>query len=277
MRGEKTTRARRAGPVADDLAVGDDQAAGVLGLGREVVGLGLPAQLAGLDVDSDDIAIGRGEIDHVLVDRHRLRARQLRRPDLLRQAFRIVALVLPNFIARRRVDGEQVRARLDHVHDAVVDDGRRFLRPLRQAAGEGHAQIRDVRLVDLVERAETLLVIGAADHQPVVGWRVDEHLGGDGFVVGGPRAEARADGDRRDRNRSPESAHDILPLVRARYSGFESESASTSGVEQGRLRSGQRTPAAYPSPDAWTPLTRASPRTSFAPGCGRCSVSRACR
>ena len=39
--------------------------------------------------------------------------------------------------------------------------------PARQTAGPCHAQLTDIAFVDLIERAEALLVIGPAHHQPI--------------------------------------------------------------------------------------------------------------
>jgi hypothetical protein len=214
MGGDEAAGARDAGAVADDLAVGHDQPAGMLGLGLELEGLGLPAQLAGARVDRHDIAVGRGEIDHVLEDRRDLGARQVGGPDLGRQVLGIIALVFPDFIARGGVDGEQAGARLDHVHHAVMDERRRFLRARRQAAGERHLQLRDIALVDLIERAVALLVIGPADLQPVPRRRIDQHLLRHRLVVGGTRAGARqthGQGRGGHRNAPLKNTHQILP------------------------------------------------------------------
>ena len=70
-----------------------------------------------------------------------------------------------------------------HVHDAAIDDRRRFLRAGRQTARPGHAQLPDIALVDLVERAEALLVERAADHQPVGRIGIGQHLLGDRYEL----------------------------------------------------------------------------------------------
>ena len=83
VRGDETAGACDAGAVADDLAVSDDQATGMFGLGFELEGLCLPAQFPGFCVDRDNIAVGRGEIDHVLEDGEGLGARQVGPADLV--------------------------------------------------------------------------------------------------------------------------------------------------------------------------------------------------
>src|SRR5262249_4672742 len=98
VRGDEAVRAHAllAGPVRDDLAVGDEHAAGGL---AAVVNLGLPAQLPGLGVDRHQEAVGRGEIDHVLVDAEALAARGAAVDPLW-----IFARVLPDQIAVGGVD-----------------------------------------------------------------------------------------------------------------------------------------------------------------------------
>ena len=212
MGGDEAAGAGDAGAVADDLAVGDDQAAGMLGLGLELERLGLPAQLAGARVDRHHIAVGRGEIDHVLEDRRHLGARQVGGPDLGRHVLGIIALVLPDLVAGGGVDGEQVGARLDHVHHAVVHQRGRFLRARRQAARECDLQLGDVALVDLIERAVALLVIGAAELQPVGRRRIDQHLLRHRLVIGGACAGARQNHQsRRHGDITLSNTHQILP------------------------------------------------------------------
>ena len=51
------------------------------------------------------------------------------------------------------------------------------------AAFPGQVQLSHVLLGDLLQRTEALGVVGAAEHQPVIGTRVFEHLLGDGDVL----------------------------------------------------------------------------------------------
>ena len=92
-------------------------------------------------------------------------------------------LILPQLLARGAVQRLHHRPGLHHVHHAVVDDGDAFGVPRAHAARPGHAELAHVLLVDLLERAEALRVIGAAVHQPVVGTGVQQHFLGDGLIV----------------------------------------------------------------------------------------------
>ena len=90
------SRSVLAGAVGQHLAVGDEDAARLL---AAIVELELPALLTGLGVDRDQKAVGRGEIDHVLIDADALLAR-----DVAPHAFRISPRVFPDQIAVRGVD-----------------------------------------------------------------------------------------------------------------------------------------------------------------------------
>src|SRR4029079_13979473 len=61
--------------VGQHLAVGDENATGGL---AAIARFGFPAQLAGDCVERDDVPVGRGEIDHVLVYAEALAARRSR-------------------------------------------------------------------------------------------------------------------------------------------------------------------------------------------------------
>ena len=76
-----------AGAVGDHLAVGDEDAARLL---AAIVELELPALLPGLRVDRDQETVGRGEIDHVLVDADALLAR-----DVARERLRDICACIP--------------------------------------------------------------------------------------------------------------------------------------------------------------------------------------
>ena len=113
-----------AGAVRDDLAIGNQQAAGRL---SAVVDLGFPAQLARVRVERQQKSVRRREIDHVLVNSEALRARGRRgdRP-------RVLALVLPDQIpvgGGYRLDRGAGRVQ---IHDAAIDDRSGFLRAVRQ-------------------------------------------------------------------------------------------------------------------------------------------------
>ena len=155
------------GAVRDHFAVGDEQpTSGDLA----IVYFRLPPELACLCIERQEESVRRTEVDHVLVDAEVLTARRS-----VLDGRRIVALVLPDQIAIRGVEGLDAAARCHHVHHAAVDDRRRFLRARWQAARPGHAKLGDVALVDLVERAEPMLVVGAADVQPVCRVGIGQH------------------------------------------------------------------------------------------------------
>ncbi len=122
-----------AGPVGQHLAVGDEDAARLL---AAIVELELPALLTGLGVDRDQEAVGRGEIDHVLIDADALLAR-----DIAAHAFRISARVFPDQIAVRGIDRLDGGAGREQIHDAAIDDRRRFLDARGKAARPRHPEL----------------------------------------------------------------------------------------------------------------------------------------
>ena len=153
-------------------------------------------------------AVRRGEIDHVLEDAEILVPRRPR-VDVLR----IVAHVFPDQVAVGGVDRLHGAARHIHVHDAAIDDRRRFLRAGGQAARPGHAQLPDIVLVDLIERAVAMLVEGPADHQPVGGIGIGQHLLGDRLEIGGLRGGVRCgDAQQCGRKADRDPGHEYLPV-----------------------------------------------------------------
>src|SRR5262249_31124885 len=89
-------------------------------------------------------------------------------------------------------------ARHEHVDDAVMHDRRRLLGAGWQPARPGHAQLRDVALVDLIERAIAVLVECAVDHQPVAGFGIGEHRIGHRPELRHLRHQGWAEGRRRE-------------------------------------------------------------------------------
>ena len=162
--------ARAAG---DDLAF-DDQRAGSI---SARIDLGLPARLAGTRVQADHETVGRGVGDDVLVNRQRFGT------FLSCDVGGHVALVLPQHVPARGIQGLHNAAGIHHVHDAVVNDRDSFGLPRAHAAFPGQVELSHILLVDLLQRAEALGIVGAAEHQPVVRARVFEHLLGDGDVL----------------------------------------------------------------------------------------------
>ena len=156
-----------AGAVRNHLAISHQQPTGC---DLAIIDLCFPAQLAGLGIEGDQESIRRAEIDHVLVDADALASR---RPG--RDALRIVAVVLPNQIAVGGVQRLNARSWSHYVHDAAIDDRRRFLRARRETARPCHAQLSDIAFVDLVQWTETMLIVRSADVEPVRGIRIRLH------------------------------------------------------------------------------------------------------
>ena len=155
--------------VADDhLALRDSRRSGdrvhrVLGHRHrgpgEFSGLGVDGDQAPVEGGGDHLAaVQRGAaVDRVAAGLHRDGARHLR------------------VVGPQRFAGDGVH-RVDHVpgagrvHDAVDDQRRRFEAPLRvRLLDPGDAELVDVAVVDLVEHAVALLLVGAAVGQPVAG------------------------------------------------------------------------------------------------------------
>ena len=162
-----------AGHAGDDNAVHDERPA------RELVPLGgvgdlrLPRHLAGPPVEGDDVRVGGVEDDAVAVDGDVA----VGPPPAARG--RELAPVLPQQVAGRRVEGLHDVAGAREVHHAVVHDGGRLLRPGLHRPRPLHPQLADVVAGDLVQRAVTPAVAGAAPVQPALRRRVREHGVGD--------------------------------------------------------------------------------------------------
>ena len=99
------------------------------------------------------------------------------------EVVRTRAAVLPEQVARDRVERLDDVARIRHVHDAVVNERRALLAPARQAPRPDHAQLAHVPAVDGVERAVAPAVERPAPHQPVGRVGVLEHRVRDGDEV----------------------------------------------------------------------------------------------
>jgi len=60
-----------------------------------------------------------------------------------------------------------------HVHDALMDDRDGLVGCLPATRRRpGQAELADIAAVDRAERAKPLLVVGAIEHQPIVGTRL---------------------------------------------------------------------------------------------------------
>ena len=104
-----------------------------------------------------------------------------------------------------------------HVHEAVVDQRRRFEVFVRRRAAErdreGELEVLDVRLVDRVERREALRAEVAMVHQPVLRLGLEQALVGHvgRQHAGGAGKYRRAAHERRDRRRVRLEAHAFSP------------------------------------------------------------------
>src|SRR5213593_1658051 len=126
-----------------------------------------PGLLAGLHVQRDDPAIQGPEVDLAVPGRHPpvVRREEERARDRVE-----LGVVVPDLLARRRVQGEDAVVGRDVVHDAVDHEGR-GLQPLEHRArlvDPRHRQVLHVRLVDLPEGAVAVRLVGPVVHRPVV-------------------------------------------------------------------------------------------------------------
>ena len=204
---------RLAGAAGDHLAVGDKRRRRRLGLILVVVNLGLPAHLAGLGIERHQDAVRRVVEHQVLEDGEALGARPHRPADDVGHLLGGLAPVFPDQVAVGGIERQHAGARADHVHDALRDDRRGFLGAGGKPARPRHLEPADIAAVDLVERTEALLVVGAVEHQPVARRRIDQHVAGDRLeavaLCGGRRRE-RADDRSGDPGCCPD--HRIPPL-----------------------------------------------------------------
>ena len=88
------------------------------------------------------------------------------------------AAVLPDQIAGDGVDGLDGVAGVGDEHDAIVNDRRGLHRAGFKTACPDHLELTDIVGVDLVERAETIVVDSATVGEPVAVIGVCEHFVG---------------------------------------------------------------------------------------------------
>ncbi len=146
-----------------DLAVHDQGSAAHASTRLGIAERLLPHQFAGLRVQRDHHGIGRGEVHLVFIQRNA----SLRRGRPGRE----LARVLPQLGSRRGIQRLDVVSVAGKEHDAVVHQRRRLIGAGLQSPGPGHAQLLDVRLVDLRQGAEAHVVDGSPPDQPIVGRR----------------------------------------------------------------------------------------------------------
>src|SRR4029079_8514941 len=118
-------------------------------------------------------------------------------------AFRILTLVLPERRAGLAVDRLRVVAVVRHVDVSGIGDRRRLLDARAHRLAPDLLQLRDIALVDLLERAVAPAVERPAPHQPVAVARMLEHLIRDGrelLFLGGRGCEraAHREGERQE-------------------------------------------------------------------------------
>ncbi len=164
----------------DDLAVNEQRATGNMEVGaveqaraRPVFGghdRAVPAQLTAFHIQCDDMAVGGGGVEFVLVDRQTAHARLAAAVKLVRQR----ANVLPENRAIGGIDRFYRIGAFDEQH-AVVDQGCGLIGTWRQRESPGDAQIAHRILIDLSQGAVAERGIAAAPHQPIAGGRTLQH------------------------------------------------------------------------------------------------------
>ena len=134
-----------------------------------IVMRGVERLLAVLDVDGIDLPVRRKDERFIVVE-HEPAAKPPGGSG--RSAFGHLVPVLPQEIARGGIEGVHDAAGHGEKHDAVVDDGAGPIIHIWRAAllnppRPDEFEILDVVLVDLVERAVALRVVGSPEHQPI--------------------------------------------------------------------------------------------------------------
>jgi len=77
--------------------------------------------------------------------------------------------VLPDELAGSRIESLHDGSGRLQVHDAVVRQRDSLLRAGALGDRPGQFELAHVGLIDLLQRRETLRIVGAVEHQPVVG------------------------------------------------------------------------------------------------------------
>ena len=152
----------------EDFALDDNWSARVRISLRVVANRRLPDELARARLERNHACIVGGEKELVLVDRDASRAVRRRHPQTM----------LPNQVALAGVERLQHVTLIHQIHDAVVHERRRLVPPptIRHRPDPGQPEILDVARRDLREGAVAPRLIIAANHQPVAGRRVLQHL-----------------------------------------------------------------------------------------------------
>jgi hypothetical protein len=180
----------------------------------------VPHELAGLGVERDDVGVIGGGNEIALMDRHVAR-RQI--AGLGNHLGRQVAPVFPDQIAGCGVERLDLVGIIEDEQHAVMDDRRRLGGAGGHRPRPRHLEVLDVVLVDLIERAVPIAVIGTPPHQPIRRRWIAQHRVGDGGE--GPRRiagllrecrRAREQQTRQSEGRVPaipHCRHCFLPLL----------------------------------------------------------------
>jgi hypothetical protein len=141
-----------------------------------------------LRVERDEAAIERAE-DHLVLP-HRDAAIDDVAAAVAGDLARHLRVVFPQELAAARLERVDDRVGAGRVHAAVDDDRRRLGAAVDvDLVVPGEAELVDVLVVDLVERAVALLVVSAAVREPVAGLLVG---GQDARAVDGRRGMSRS-------------------------------------------------------------------------------------
>ncbi len=157
----------------------------------------VPDGLARARVEGDQVRVQRGRKNFVLIDGQVAHGAgpnaQARGPQA----------IFPDEVSRAAIERLQDVVRIGEVDDAVVDQRRRLIRSDAVVHGPGPGQLELLHVVprDLRKRAVIPRLIAAADHYPIGGIGMQQHLVGDRDVVfhfaGDDEACGRAGSSRR--------------------------------------------------------------------------------
>ena len=240
---------------ADDGEVADDQRRHGQGFAERRIGdLALPHDFAGRLVDGEHAAVERDR-DHLVLPQRDAAVVDAAAGDVAGPGAVGAGIHLPldgALLAGGDVDGIDRAPAVRHIHDAVLDERRRFQIAERVAAAalepaqrhrEGELHVLDGVGVDLLERREPVALVIAVMEDPVLrlALRVERALAG--HVGGAQPASARSPsaasrecaGERFGPHRTSPSAPD-----RARQAGAASQRRRSSGAVSSSRRMSRR-------------------------------------
>jgi hypothetical protein len=188
----------RAAVADDDLPVRDARRAGDCVRLVLIDRRRLPCDLAARRIDRGQPSVEHTDVDTALVERGAA-IDDVTAGDVVVLAMHF-GVVLPQLLAGARVDRVGDAPRSGRIHHAVDDQRRRLEAAVRRGFElPRETELRDIAIVDLIERTESLFVIVAAVRQPILVARVGRPQGGivhRGFLLGG--AEGDEGGDEGD-------------------------------------------------------------------------------